>query len=526
MNDLPHNGPSCPCSCCSASRVPVTADGFTRREFIAGAAAVAAGGLVLSQLRAIAAEPRAAGHRAPERKPLRMQPVLTYETPARRNATSWRNWGAIQKEADAEAERNRIEKELKQLTADADFALELRPVELVKNASDAARVAEKDHDGVIMYAAGGWLDALEKLADPKKFNLMFLRHQSGPVYLWYEIAHNRFLRKTVDDFGQPGMEVDDVVVDDPGELLWRLRALYGLRNTLGKRIVAIGGAAGWGEGGKNAPRRAQELWKLDLVDVPYDDLGRRIKAARANTARVRDCEKAAEAYLSARGVSLQTERGFVERAFVLNEVFQDLLDEAGTDALTINHCMGTVMPMSETTACLPLSLLNDEGYLAFCESDFVVIPSGILLHYIAGKPVFLNDPTYPYKNTVTIAHCTAPRKMDGRQAEPTKILTHFESDYGAAPKVDMKVGQIVTNLIPDFASRKWSGFAGTIVSNPFLDICRSQVDVKIHGSTQRLLEEMKGFHWMTCYGDYLRETGYALRKVGVDFVNLSAAASV
>jgi L-fucose isomerase-like protein len=36
-----------------------------------------------------------------------------------------------------------------------------------------------------------------------------------------------------------------------------------------------------------------------------------------------------------------------------------------------------------------LALLNDEGLIAFCESDFVVIPSGILLHYISGKPVFL-----------------------------------------------------------------------------------------------------------------------------------------
>jgi L-fucose isomerase-like protein len=108
---------------------------------------------------------------------------------------------------------------------------------------------------------------------------------------------------------------------------------------------------------------------------------------------ISECEAAANRYLKQRGVSLETDRGFVQRAFVLNEVFKDILDAAGTDALTINHCMGTVMPMSKTTACLPLSLLNDDGYLAFCESDFVVIPSGILLHYISGKPVFLNDLT-------------------------------------------------------------------------------------------------------------------------------------
>jgi len=31
---------------------------------------------------------------------------------------------------------------------------------------------------------------------------------------------------------------------------------------------------------------------------------------------------------------------------------------------------------------------------------------------------------------------------------------------------------------------------------------------------------MKGFHWMTSYGSYLRETGYALRKAGVDWLAL------
>jgi L-fucose isomerase-like protein len=153
--------------------------------------------------------------------------------------------------------------------------------------------------------------------------------------------------------------------------------------------------------------------------------------------------------------------------------------------------------------------------MAFCESDFVVIPSGILLHYISGKPVFLNDPTHPHDQLVTIAHCTAPRKMDGEHLDPVRILTHFESDWGAAPKVEMRKGQKVTNLIPDFGNRKWVGFEGEIADVPFLPICRSQADVAFRGDTEKLLEEMKGFHWMTCYGTYVREARYALAKIGV-----------
>jgi hypothetical protein len=26
---------------------------------------------------------------------------------------------------------------------------------------------------------------------------------------------------------------------------------------------------------------------------------------------------------------------------------------------------------------------------------------------------------------------------------------------------------------------------------------------------------MPGFHWMTCYGDYAKEIGYALKRVGI-----------
>jgi hypothetical protein len=87
----------------------------------------------------------------------------------------------------------------------------------------------------------------------------------------------------------------------------------------------------------------------------------------------------------------------------------------------------------------------------------------------------------------------------------------------------MKVGQVCTNLVPDFASRRWVGFEGTIVGNPFHAICRSQIDVKIDGDCDALVQEMKGFHWMMSYGNYLRECGYALKKAGVDLVDVGRA---
>ncbi len=456
----------------------------------------------------------------PIRHAFKVQPVLTYEVATRRQQTSWRSWGGIFTDSDAAAERERIERELAEMKKTADFPLEVRPVETCKTAEQAAALAGRDQDVTLVYGAGGGLDIVEKLTPPSKWSLMFLRHNPGPVYLWYEIAHPRYLRKTVDQYGQPGMTPQDIVVDKHSEVLWRLRALAGLRNTLGKRVVCIGGPSGWGDGGQKAPQLSRDSWKLDLQNVEYPDLAARIQRARANDALVRRAHAAADEYLKQKDVVLETKREFVLNSFVLTEVFHELMDEFKTDAITVNNCMGTIMPMSETTACMPLSLLNDKGYMAFCESDFVVIPAGILQRYVSGKPVFLNDPTFPHDGMVTIAHCTAPRRMDGVHDEPVRIQTHFESDYGAAPKVEMRKGQVTTNIVPDFDLKKWIGFTGDVIDNPNLHICRSQTDITVNGDCDKLAEEMRGFHWMMGYGDYLREIGYAMRKMKVEWLRV------
>ena len=126
---------------------------------------------------------------------------------------------------------------------------------------------------------------------------------------------------------------------------------------------------------------------------------------------------------------------------------------------------------------------------------------------------------------ITVGHCSAPRKMDGKNLEPVFIRTHFESDYGAAPRVEMRRGQELTVLVPNFANSRWIGFRGCILEKPTLDVCTSQLHVGIDSGCATLTDEMGGFHWMLCYGDYLQETGYALRKAGIEWLNLSEKAT-
>jgi hypothetical protein len=510
------------CSCCNRHDEKVPNE-ISRRKFVqvTGTSAlgtVALSGLSWAALSSIQTEPK----NEIRRKALVVKPIFTFEIPTRRNQTSWRAWGGIQTEKDAEQELLRINDELKALKSKADFPVEFLPVASIRKSADLGSLTDlQSSDLFLVYAAGGGMDIFDSLNKTGKNVIFFCRQKSGPVYLWYEIISPRFLRKHTDKLAVSGIDENDIVIDNQDEILWRLRALCGLKSTLNSTIVAIGGAGAWAQPKDVVPNLVKDKFKLNVQTVSYEELGKLITEARADKATVSDAKSRADKYLNDSSVKLETKRQFVENCFILQDVLVRIMNRFECRAITINSCMGTIMPLSETSACLTLSLLNDAGYLAFCESDFVVVPTGILLANITGKAVFLNDPTYPHDGIITLAHCTAPRRMDGKNLAPARLLTHFESDYGAAPKVEMLIGQTVTNIMPDFAFKKNVGLLGKIVDNPFLDICRSQIDVGFECESKIVAEQMPGFHWITAYGDYIKESGYALKKIGIDFTKLA-----
>ncbi len=452
-------------------------------------------------------------------KTLRVQPLLLYRTPEQKEQTSWKSWGGIQTEQAAAEELVRISEELKKVSLHSDCKIEFLPVRRAKSIEEIENIRAVQHDVRIVYPATGSGDLLRASFAGGTDVLIFVRHRSGPVYYWYEALSVRYLETDKKDAGSGQVQrmpvhVDDVVVDDWRALLWKLRALHAVHNFLNTKIVALGGA--WGKYSPEAPKRAMEKFGMEIIDVPYDGVAARIRDMMANPGRRSIARERAKTYLSLPGTTLETENRFMENAFILYDFFRELLAEHDASVFTIKDCMGIIIPLSETTACLSLTLLNDEGYTAFCESDFVVIPAGVLLRHISGKPVFLHNSTFPHDGIVTCAHCSAPRRMDGVRYEPARIMTHYESEYGAAPKVEIPVGRQVSFIDPEYSTGRWLSFKGTVRDNPFLEICRSQQDVQIEGEWRKLMHEVRDSHWVMTYGDYVKEIQFASRKIGID----------
>ncbi len=495
---------------------------LSRRGFLQGAGCGAAGVALASRIlqgtepAVDASEMPLDGSPLPRGVTLRVKLALVYQIPTRQEKTSWRWYGGVQTMDDVNKEAARLQKDLAELAAASDFPVEFLPLTLVGDPAQAKEVAAGDQDVTLIFGACGYGHELPHLlANSKAPAVLFLRHRTEPNYCQHVSTHAIFLRHWTDSAVETNMDVHDVAIDDYDEVLWRLRALYGLKNARGTKMLAIGGVMHYSPvGTEYGEKHAKEVWDYTIEPITLEQFGKRLEKARTDRKVVEAVEAQTKQLLGQPNVTLLTERKFVFNSFMALQVAKALMQETGATNFGFGPCMAReVISLLDTPPCLVLALANDEGYTAYCHTDLTHTVPGVLLRWIAGKPTFVSNSHFPHDGIYTVAHCAAPRKMNGRDYEPTQLMTHYESDYGAATKVAYTKGQIVTVIIPSLDCSKWQGFRGTILDVPSRPACRSQMDIRVDGNWRKLVNDHVGFHVQVCYGDYLREVGYALKKM-------------
>ncbi len=270
-------------------------------------------------------------------------------------------------------------------------------------AADLAAMDDVKSADALWSACDGDLNQIAALG---KDTIFFLRHQSGPLYLYYEIISPRFLRQHGDALAVKGIDDQDVVVDSLDEVLWRLRSLCGLRNTMGTN-TGRRWPRRWAHPAEPTAKLVSEKFKFDIQTVTYDELGKLIQAARQDQA----------------AVALGQEAG--------GRLSADAGDQAGNRGPVCRklHAPGSGLPQAHAGGRLPHADhqrlhghdhagCRDYGVpdpqhaqrrwlLCLLRIGFIVIPAGVLMGNISGQPTFLNDPTYPHDGVITLAHCTA-----------------------------------------------------------------------------------------------------------------------
>jgi len=182
----------------------------------------------------------------------------------------------------------------------------------------------------------------------------------------------------------------------------------------------------------------------------------------------------------------------------IEKAIRKMLEQRGTKFFSIK-CFDLLEPL-KGTACLALSRLNDEGYVAACEGDIAASVTMLLLSKASGLPSFMGNVARVEGRSVFLAHCTSPTKI----LSGFKYMTHFESGMGVGIAGMIKEGQTVTVARVDTKKKVVRAGSGKVLREPFReDVCRTQVRVELEDPSL-VVERPIGNHYALTLGDHLK----------------------
>jgi len=195
------------------------------------------------------------------------------------------------------------------------------------------------------------------------------------------------------------------------------------------------------------------------------------------------------------------------------KALKEIVAEHNLSALTIK-CFDLLK--HDTTACLAIAKLNDEGIVAGCEGDIGAVLTMMIVSGITGKPCWMANLCRIGK-TVTLAHCTVPLTL----TEKYELTTHAESGKGTAIRGRLRK-DVVT--IARYGRKKMLLALGRIVRNLREEnLCRTQVEVELLCDVGELIENALGNHLVLAYGDIRRDIADFCKFKGIEVIHISSS---
>lgn len=199
----------------------------------------------------------------------------------------------------------------------------------------------------------------------------------------------------------------------------------------------------------------------------------------------------------------------IDKSLKLHKALIKIKEEYSLNGFTI-RCFDLLSKL-KTTACLSLSLFNQDRIPSTCEGDIPTMISMHILNKITKQVGFQSNPSRidVDNNQMILAHCTLPLNM----VDKYYLDTHFESGIGVAVKGYLKeekitIFKLAKNLKDYYVT------TGKIVRNlEETDLCRTQIEVLIDDNIDYFLKRPYGNHHVVVYGDYKKEIINYMNKI-------------
>lgn len=194
-------------------------------------------------------------------------------------------------------------------------------------------------------------------------------------------------------------------------------------------------------------------------------------------------------------------------------ILNDCIKKEKLDALTV-ECFPLVRQKS-VTACLALSLFNDQQIPAGCEGDLASIVGMMFAKEISGSIPWMANVAKISEDTTLFAHCTIGTNLLSNY----EVTTHFETGLGTAIQGmyrynDITVFRFNSELNKAFITR------GEVLDRPrYATACRTQIEVKLPIiAVNALKQNPLGNHHLILQGDQSEKLQLACGLLGIEVI--------
>lgn len=280
-------------------------------------------------------------------------------------------------------------------------------------------------------------------------------------------------------------------------------------------------------------RSLKESVILDIVDYDIADRAKAIKEFLGVTVLKMGSEELASYFAKADAAEAQAWATYWARNArkVVEPTAEDLLNsgkmylalaqavsDKKADCVTMD-CLGMFYSGRVTAyPCLSHFQMNNDGGTGVCEGDLNSSCTQLAMRYLTGRPGYVSDPVIDTaKNEIIYAHCVATNHVFGPKgkANPYIIRSHAEDRKGASVQSLMPLGEQVTSLQMDTATKKMVIHSGKTVENiEEAKACRTKLAAQTNA--RQILDNWgTGWHRVTVYGDYRQEAMDLGRLLGM-----------
>jgi L-fucose isomerase-like protein len=355
-------------------------------------------------------------------------------------------------------------------------------VKLITDASDCEELEGIDYGCTIVVATGGTERLILKILDKiQKPALLWALPSNNSLPSALEV-YSKLRHKPIKLFYSP---LDASAVAEVESFVQVCEALEKLSKS---KLGCIGGISEWI---LTSDEKEIEDFGVKIVKIDLNELIDEIKRVDENKA-----EEIAKSLID-KFDSVEVPKEEIVKSAKVYLALKRIISRYDLSAITVK-CFDLLK--EDVTACLGLSLCNDERITAGCEGDLQATLTMMIVSFVTKLPCWMANTCRidVEENTVTLAHCTIATEM----IDPAKssLKTHRES--GKSVAIDGLLKDSDVTLVR-FGNGKMLIAPGKIVRSCMNDdgLCRTQAEVKLKGSVEDFIANALGNHVVLAYGN-------------------------